>query len=653
MLLRKARITKFRSIDDSSLVTIDPDVTVLVGQNESGKTAFLKALHKARAVESSVGFDVQEDYPRKDLTSYRKRHDSNPQQVVALVYQFEASDIERITKAIGVEVLPEGHEITWERSYAGGGTVNGLFPAERPYIDYRLSQTSLDIETKNRLGATLTVKSLIAGLEEADLNTDGQALLSDLKEKFGKSAWDNALSWYMWEKLIRPYIPKFLYFDDYYLLPDKVNLRSLKRKASAGTLDPEDETVLALFSMADMSLDDMLNEAGYEAVKANLEGLSNTITDQIFTFWTQNKELAVQIDVREDPSDDPPFDNGPNLYIRIHNHRHRVTVPFGQRSRGFIWFFSFLVWFDSVREKLGEENLVLLLDEPGLNLHALAQDDLLQYIDNLAGTHQVIYTTHSPFMVRGERLHQVRLVEDRLGEGTRVADDVTGSDPATVFPLQAALGYTIAQNLFISKRNLLVEGPADLVYLRFMSMQLEAHGRAGLRDDVTIVPVGGLDKLATFVALLQGNQLEMVVLHDSTGKADQRLTSVVQAKLIRDKQLLNYGMFVPTNGTAAPAADVEDLFTPAEYLVLFNGAYVKELPQKFTVASLPAGDRIVERITRHLRSEGLELKKGGGFNHYLVANHLAAHPPKKIDAKTLDRYESLFKRINTILPAYA
>lgn len=651
MLLRKAHITKFRSIDDSSLVTIDPDVTVLVGQNESGKTAFLKALHKARAVEPSVGFDVQEDYPRKDLTSYRKRHDSNPQQVVSLVYQFEASDIERITKAIGVEVLREGHEITWERKYAGGGTLNGLSPAERPYINYRLSQTSLDVETKKRLGETQTVKSLIAGLEEADLNTDGQALLSDLKAKFGKSAWPNALSGYIWEKLVEPYIPKFLYFDDYYLLPDKVNLRSLKRKASAGTLEPEDETVLALFGMADMSLDDMLNEAGYEAVKANLEGLSNTITDQIFTFWTQNKELAVQIDVREDPSDDPPFDNGPNLYIRIHNHRHRVTVPFGQRSRGFIWFFSFLVWFDSVREKLGEENLVLLLDEPGLNLHALAQDDLLQYIDSLAATHQVLYTTHSPFMVRGERLHQVRLVEDRVGEGTRVADDVTGSDPATVFPLQAALGYTIAQNLFISKRNLLVEGPADLVYLRFMSMQLEGHGRAGLREDITIVPVGGLDKLATFVALLQGNQLEMAVLHDSTGKPDQRLTSVVQAKLIRDKQLLNYGMFVSTNGGTTPAADVEDLFTPAEYLALFNGAYAKELPAKITAASLPIGDRIVERVTRHLRAEGIELKKGGGFNHYLVANHLAAHPPKKIDAKTLDRYEALFMRVNAILPA--
>jgi predicted ATP-dependent endonuclease of OLD family len=118
---------------------------------------------------------------------------------------------------------------------------------------------------------------------------------------------------------------------------------------------------------------------------------------------------------------------------------------------------------------LASSSSTSLLDEPGLSLHGLAQADLLRYVDHLAEDHQILYTTHSPFMVHGDRLHQVRLVEDRDAEGPRITDDVTGSDPATVFPLQAALGYTLAQNLFISKRNLLVEGPADLVYLQFFS----------------------------------------------------------------------------------------------------------------------------------------------------------------------------------------
>lgn len=485
MLLRKAHVTKFRSIDDSTAVTVDRDVTVFVGQNESGKTAFLKALYKARPVSSGVGYDVQEDYPRKDLNSYRKRHEANPEQVIELFYELEDVEVQKINSALGVPILGENHAFSWIHKYTGGGTITGFTPSEQSYVAHVLSNISLDTETAQQLHGTRTIKQLIASLEGADLNADGQSSLVDLKKRFGKCTWDNALGWYIWTAFIEANVPKFLYFDDYYLLPDKVNLRSLKRKVDAETLGPEDQTVLALFSMADIALDDLLAASGYETIKANLEGLSNSITDQIFEFWTQNKELSVQIDLRDDPADDPPFNAGPNLYVRIHNHRHRVTVPFGQRSRGFIWFFSFLVWFDSVREKLGEDSLVLLLDEPGLNLHALAQDDLLRYIDSLAERHQVLYTTHSPFMVRGDRLHQVRLVEDRAREGTRVADDVTGSDPATVFPLQAALGYTIAQNLFISKRNLLVEGPADLVYLRFMSIQLEQRGRVGMRDDIT------------------------------------------------------------------------------------------------------------------------------------------------------------------------
>src|SRR5207253_372115 len=151
-----------------------------------------------------------------------------------------------------------------------------------------------------------------------------------------------------------------------------------------------------------------------------------------------------------------------NLYLRIKNRRHRgVSTPFQQRSRGFIWFFSFLVWFDSVQHQLQLETngepaeLILLLDEPGLALHALAQADFLRYIDELARKHQVLYTTHSPFMVHSDRLHQVRVVEDKVKVGTVISDNVSGSDPRTIFPLQAALGWTIAQNLFISERNLL------------------------------------------------------------------------------------------------------------------------------------------------------------------------------------------------------
>lgn len=129
--------------------------------------------------------------------------------------------------------------------------------------------------------------------------------------------------------------------------------------------------------------------------------------------------------------------------------------------------FSFLVWFSKIQ---GNKNskYILLLDEPGLSLHASAQNDLLRFIDEkLAPEYQVIYTTHSPFMIDSLKLNEVRTVYDTQNPkiGSVVSDAVEERDSDTLFPLQAALGYTIAQNLYVSPNNLLVEGISDLVYL--------------------------------------------------------------------------------------------------------------------------------------------------------------------------------------------
>jgi AAA ATPase domain len=479
----------------------------------------------------------------------------------------------------------------------------------------------------------------------------------------------------VWQKF-RQQIPKFLYFDDYYTLPGKVNLQDLQQRAGQEAqnptmLGPSHRAVLALLRMADIGVADLANPAGYETIKAKLEGISNTITDQVFKFWKQNESLEVEFDIRPDPQETmAPFNQGANLYIRIKNKRHRVTVPFDKRSKGFIWFFSFLVWFDSVQQQQAgtakAHDLVLLLDEPGLSLHALAQADFLRYIDNLSKKQQVLYTTHSPFMIHSDRLNQVRVVEDRDAKGTLISENLSGYDPKTLFPLQAALGYSIAQNLFISRRNLLVEGPSDLIYLRFFSSLLEQERGVTLRPEVTIVPTGGLDKVATFVALFGANDLELAILHDSDGKADRRLASLVQQKLIDEKAVLTYANFrdvTPSKkgkGNALtspasislkdphPATDIEDLLPVSLYLDLFNDALASKLGQhKATESDLPKGDRIIARLTEWLVTEGITLRKDGGFNHYSVASYFASNPPK-VDDDALDRFHVLFETVNAL-----
>jgi predicted ATP-dependent endonuclease of OLD family len=291
--------------------------------------------------------------------------------------------------------------------------------------------------------------------------------------------------------------------------------------------------------------------------------------------------------------------------------------------------------------------VILLLDEPGLNLHALAQRDFLSYIHKLSESHQVIYSTHSPFMVESDRLDNVRVVEDRIKEGTRVTGDLAGSSDESIFPLQAALGYSIAQNLFIAKKNILLEGPADFLILQHMSSLMEEDKRQGLAAGV-LVPVGGLDKLVTFVALLGANKLEIVVLHDRGSKPHQKLEELIQQKLIARKRVLDYSMF---RSPASIETDVEDLLPEAIYIDAFNAAYAKELGGRTLAQSdLSAHPRIVERINQWLAKENIRLLKDGGFNHYRVAQALLPKlAVKSLSGGSLNSFEEMFKRINAAL----
>lgn len=656
MILSKAQIKSYRSIEDSGAVDIDPKVTVLVGQNESGKTAFLQSLYKTQPVDPSVSFDVTDDYPRKSLLEYEAIHDTLPATVAELTYTLEQNEIDEINNGLDVDLISE-LSFTKATKYGGPGTIIIQLP-EVDYLKAKVAAANLPAEVSAQATSKPSLKSLIAYLKQEDLNTEGAAFLVSLETMFGASTWGTYLDWYVYNNYLSKNIPKFLYFDDYYLLPGKINLPNLSNRVAVSKqpgqppLTSEEKTVLSLLQMAGVDLQTLTDTSGYEKIKAKLEGISNSITDKIFEYWTQNKELDIEFDLRADPKDQPPYNNGTNLYIRIRNRRHRVTVPFSQRSKGFIWFFSFIVWFSSIKKQgLTDREIILLLDEPGLSLHALAQEDFLRYIDNLAKSHQLLYTTHSPFMVHSDRLYQVRTVQDYLDGGTRVSDNVSGSDAKTIFPLQAALGYTIAQNLFIGKRNLLVEGVGDLVYIQFFSSLLEKAGRPSLRDDVTVVPVGGLDKIATFVALLKGNQLELVVLHDYESKPDPRLESLVREKLIRDKQILNYALYRNIGVSPLLNTDVEDMISVALYLKLFNAAYSKELAgTAVSETDLLPGDKVVERIGKYLASKGIQLRASGGYNHYLIANHLASNPIpiSKADANTLKRFEQLFVAVNKL-----
>lgn len=661
MILVSAKIGPFRSMNTIQTIAIDPEVTVFVGMNEAGKTVILKALEKSKDALQQEKFEIVEDYPRKDLTAYQKKHKSEPAVVAELTYALDDGEISAVNQKLGT-TIPSGFTFSLTHKYGGDCDIN-IAVNEVPVVAAIARTLSTDATAS--VTEVRTLRDIPDSLKGVELTASDQATLDAVNKRIQATDWANVVQHEVWQ-LLNPLVPKFLYFSDYALLPGKMNLADLanrveQAKSNPKQLQPKHKSVLALLRMADVAVTDFASPGSYEELKAKIEGVSINLTDQVMDFWKQNEDLEVEVDIKADPTDEPPYNNGSNLYLRIKNRRHRgVSTSFDQRSRGFIWFFSFLVWFDSVQYQLEPtghsqgKKLILLLDEPGLALHALAQADFLRYIDRLAADHQVLYTTHSPFMVNSDRLHQVRLVEDRRVEGTVVSENLIGADQRTIFPLQAALGWSIAQNLFISERNLLVEGPSELNYLQTVSALLEADGGGGLRDDVTIVPTGGLDNLATFVSLLNASGLRLAVLHDYKGSPEQKLTGLVRDKLLSGKALFNASQFrdIATLGENGKPSDIEDLLPVSTYLHYFNATFAKNLAgTAITEAALPDGERIVVRIEQWLKASGARLRPSGGFNHFLPSSKFATTPPDALDPETAARFRALFKAINAVFDA--
>lgn len=424
-----------------------------------------------------------------------------------------------------------------------------------------------------------------------------------------------------------------MYYDDYYMLPSRISIENLQ---SDNNIENSDKTAKALLELADIDIDKLTTADNFEDYKAELEATQLIISEELFKYWSTNQNLKINFDIDKVEKTDSQHNRRiveHILDIRVQNTRSGVSLPLKNRSKGFNWFFSFLVWFKKIQEDK-KSTYILLLDEPGLNLHAMAQQDLLKFIYDLSKEYQIIYTTHSPFMIESENLTKVRTVVEQP-DGTKVSESVQEKDPNTLFPLQAALGYTLAQNLFVSPKNLIVEGIADLTYLNLISNILAEKEREGLNEDITIVPVGGADKVATFVSLLRGNELDMVCLLDtfSDQSAKGRLGNLVAERIIKEKNILFFHEF-----TGDTFADFEDMFTDNEYINLYNNAFGTSISITDIKSDKP--------IMRQLK----ELNGNKDFNHYKPANYMAKNIADiTLSDETIERFEKIFKKINSLL----
>ena len=653
MKLKKVRITNFQSIQNSSEFEVG-EVTCLVGKNEAGKTALLKALYRLNPIRPTDSeFDATNDYPRQNLVDYESAIESGtqePAQVVEALYELESPEISEIRNTYGDHSIREDLPIVVVRKgYSNKTTFSELKLDTEAALSHLVSTADLPSSIEEALRPAETVQEAMQILEQEESSDTSQRLLQRLQEISDGDIWKDVC-----ERVLLRRLPQFLYFDEFYQFKGQDNLNALRQRRDNDALEESDEPLLGLIELAGLDLDQLISPDRTEALIARLEAAENQLTSKVLRYWSQNRHLRMKFDIRSALSHDPPgMTDGMNILGRVQDTKHMVSTPLGTRSRGFIWFFSFLAWYSRLREGTGK--VILLLDEPGLSLHAKAQEDLLRYFEKeLKPHHQLIYTTHSPFMVDAKHFDRVRIVQDLSieqdvrelhdeNQGTKVITEVLDATADSLFPLQGALGYEIHQTLFVGPNCLIVEGVSDLLYIQTMSAFLETRSRIGLSSEWTVTPVGGAANVPTFVALIGAQtDLNVAVLLDTQSGNSQKIESLYRRKLLKKQNVLTYADF-----TKVTEADVEDMFDTSLYLKLVNNEFGWNIQMGDLADNQP---RIVRQIEGCLgRSAN---PSGPRFNHYRPARYfnenvmaLAEH----LSDGTLDRFESAFRKLNELL----
>ncbi len=602
MRLIKARIRGYRSIKDTGYFDIEKMKTIMVGPNESGKTAILQALQKLNPPEGTPLFNPLRDYPRSDYDADIAHNgiDKSKYTVVEGHFELEDEDKEKLPEGFKDIVYVFGRYLDnniWNRIEGGlkyplygdiekdmvrmlshmddtfkklngvSGTDSGDAPSAS--MPSETVKTVLGtINQKTEINNTIA-KNLIDWLDKNLKYVDEEDTKEEQRFDKIKSMVQITLTRVQALEICKSMLPKFILFSNYFRIKPSIHLRKLAERTEQNLLDDVQYdygnncllkylgfTARGLSNAGDTSKLNLNDSKQFEQYKSQLDERNYAInaatirlTTAIINVWNpkNDKKDANKLRITVDEQ-----------YMKVVvEDELGVEVELDQRSEGFQWLVSFfIVFFAESDDK--HSNAILLLDEPGMSLHALKQVEFQETITKLSQKNQTIFTTHSPFLVGVNELDKVRVVEmlDR-SVGTKVNTSITATDSGAMLPLQEALGYDLAQSLFFHKKNLVMEGLTDYWYIEAASKLLQDSGETGLDENITIMPANCASKVVYFATILHAQNLKVVALLDSdsegdlAAKQDTLVNALGNKKILRTKDAYKGAVTQP---------EIEDLF---------------------------------------------------------------------------------------------
>ena len=592
MRLRKFRVQAFRCIHDSGDIVVG-DLAAFIGRNESGKTTILQALTMLNKDEYISELDLCDEMTeslKSEIRIVEGEFELNQDETEIIKERFHGVHLKNL-KIFRTNKYPE-------IQYDFGDMKIGK--EEDNNIEYWQNITkqisnfteSIPNHISKKLDADFFIgntprdkKIILAELDEFNntvhaIATEEQQVISEWNEAYNdliknaeKILIDNTESEAL-KKFIGDNVhPRFVYFSDYKKILGNINLteyiKETENVASAGIEYIEGfdraETVRNLLYLAELDIEKLqeLKNSPSKLIKF-LNTASKNLTQRLNPSW---KGEAINVELRLNPG---------NILSVVLSDVHKDgtitnTGLLNRRAEGFKWTFSFIVNFAAETQKAELKEAILLLDEPARNLHPTQQMGISDLLKNLAGSNQVLYATHSPFMIFDYTPGNLLVVElDRKKHLSKIFYDYWKADDATLTPILYGLSKGLVDSItdreigFNSRPLIIVETMSDTMYLNAFDKFLQDPNIS--MNPLNVVPAYSKNSVLPLSLFYHNHGYSTFVLLDNDYESNQ-IAEQLKNNKISETQII----FFETGGNLLQS--IEDYMSTKDYLYAVNQTY--------------------------------------------------------------------------------
>jgi energy-coupling factor transporter ATP-binding protein EcfA2 len=631
-------------------------VTALVGVNESGKTNLLLPLWKLNPAREGE-IKPTSDYPKGNYAAVR----SDPHKFNFISAEFDCADCSiEISHLSGIsaEFL---RKVEVSRNFAGGYEIH--FPDFEPRSEVPAEELASvfvscceEISTLTPLANEASLKpdmlsALRAALAEcgstaqkaaeiavfagnlARVVPEAPAPTSSIVPRFQQAI--NAINAKHMElsaprpeatdgvkEFIIERIPRFLYYSNYGNLDSEIYLphvvQNLKRNDLGAREAAKARTLRVLFKFVTLEPEEILelgrdfpNANGRRPTEAEISEIATKKRDRTILLNSAGTDLTKKFRTWWKQGD-YTFEfqaDGDHFRIWVSDSKRPEKVELEDRSAGLQWFLSFYLIF-LVESSRDHRDSVLLLDEPGLSLHPLAQRDLSAFFEGLARTNQIIYTTHSPFLVDADSLDRARKVYVAADGSTKASADLRRGfdDPrknGATYAIYSALNMNVAESILLGCHPVIVEGPSDQHYLSLIKAVLIGGGKISPHRELVFPPSHGAKNARVVASILTGRDEILPVMLFDGDSAGRKMALDMENGLYRTakERILTIDVYV---GFAD--SEIEDLMPPA-FLAEVVDRWERRTDTPFQEV-IQVGKPIVPQIEEWAETQGVALPEG-------------------------------------------